>query len=109
MMTIQPLFEPGAGMNRRDILRAIALGGGIVAGELWIPGQRVISIPRIYTYTKTFGPFYMKDKDDELSCTNRERQNGSLHTSEAPFLQNGLISSVSLSMTRTDFLSLQAT
>lgn len=32
-------------MNRRDILRAIALGGGVVAGELWIPGQRVVSIP----------------------------------------------------------------
>lgn len=32
-------------MNRRDILRAMALGGGVVAGELWIPGQRVFSIP----------------------------------------------------------------
>lgn len=33
-------------MNRRDVLRAMALGGGIVAGELWIPGQRLISIPK---------------------------------------------------------------
>lgn len=33
-------------MNRRDILRAMALGGGVVAGELWIPGRRAFSIPR---------------------------------------------------------------
>lgn len=32
-------------ISRRDILRAMALGGGIVAGELWVPGARVISIP----------------------------------------------------------------
>ncbi len=31
--------------SRRDILRCLALGGAVVAGELWIPGQRVISIP----------------------------------------------------------------
>lgn len=32
-------------MNRRDILRAIALGGGIVAGELWVPGAKLILLP----------------------------------------------------------------
>jgi hypothetical protein len=32
-------------MLRRDILRALALGGAVVAGELWIPGKRLISIP----------------------------------------------------------------
>ena len=32
-------------MNRRDVLRAIALGGGIVAGELWIPGARKVFLP----------------------------------------------------------------
>ncbi len=33
--------------SRRQILRAFALGGSfVVAGELWIPGQRLISIPK---------------------------------------------------------------
>ena len=31
--------------SRREILRAIMLGGGIIAGELWWPGQKLISIP----------------------------------------------------------------
>lgn len=26
-------------MNRRDLLKALALGGGLIAGELWIPGK----------------------------------------------------------------------
>ncbi len=34
-------------MNRRQLLRAIALGGGLVAGEIWIPGQKLISIPKV--------------------------------------------------------------
>ena len=33
-------------MNRRDLLKGLAAGGIIVAGELWIPGQRLISIPK---------------------------------------------------------------
>lgn len=33
--------------SRRQILRAFALGGSfVVAGELWIPGQKLISIPK---------------------------------------------------------------
>ncbi len=31
--------------SRREVLRAMALGGAVVAGELWIPGQTLISIP----------------------------------------------------------------
>lgn len=31
--------------SRRQILRAFALGGGLIAGELWVPGARLISIP----------------------------------------------------------------
>ncbi len=31
--------------SRREMLRALALGGAVVAGELWIPGQKLISIP----------------------------------------------------------------
>lgn len=33
--------------SRREILRAFALGGMFVAGELWIPGKRFISIPKV--------------------------------------------------------------
>ncbi len=32
--------------SRREILRAATLGGMMIAGELWIPGQKLISIPR---------------------------------------------------------------
>ena len=31
--------------SRREILRAMMLGGGLIAGELWWPGQKLISIP----------------------------------------------------------------
>ncbi len=33
-------------ISRREILRAMALGGGLVAGKIWIPGQMLISIPK---------------------------------------------------------------
>jgi hypothetical protein len=38
-------------MNRRGFLAGLMAGGVIVAGELWIPGQKLISIPsgKIYT------------------------------------------------------------
>lgn len=32
-------------MNRRDFIRGIIAGGVVVAGELWVPGQKLISIP----------------------------------------------------------------
>lgn len=32
-------------MNRRELLKGLMAGGMIVAGELWIPGQKLISIP----------------------------------------------------------------
>lgn len=32
--------------SRRQFLQALALGGAVIAGEIWIPGQRLISIPR---------------------------------------------------------------
>ncbi len=38
-------------MNRRELLACLAAGGVVVAGELWMPGRKLISIPsgRIYT------------------------------------------------------------
>jgi hypothetical protein len=34
-------------MNRRTFLAGIAAGGIVVGGELWFPGQKLISIPKI--------------------------------------------------------------
>ncbi len=35
-----------ANYTRRELLRCLALGGAVVGGVLWIPGARLISIPR---------------------------------------------------------------
>ena len=32
-------------INRRDLLKCLAAGGMVVAGGLWIPGRKLISIP----------------------------------------------------------------
>lgn len=51
--------------SRREILRAAALGGGLIAGELWWPGKRLISVPNtsekfimplIYYYPRSCHP-----------------------------------------------------
>lgn len=38
-------------MNRRKFLQGLMAGGVIVAGQLWVPGQKLISIPsgKIFT------------------------------------------------------------
>lgn len=38
--------------SRREFLAAIAAGGMVVAGELWVPGRKLISIPshKIWTF-----------------------------------------------------------
>ncbi len=36
-------------MTRRELLRGLAAGGLMVAGELWFPGKKVISIPSRWT------------------------------------------------------------
>jgi hypothetical protein len=33
-------------MNRRQFFAGLAAGGIVVAGDLWIPGQKLISIPK---------------------------------------------------------------
>ena len=50
-----------AGFSRREFLAAIAAGGMVVAGELWVPGQKLISIPskKIWTF-------------DDASIVNRQ-------------------------------------
>lgn len=53
-------------ISRRSFLRGLALGGAVIAGELWIPGAKVISIPKTldvlkyktserYLYTEELG------------------------------------------------------
>ena len=39
--------------SRREFLAALAAGGAVIAGELWIPGQKTIFIPsnlKIWTF-----------------------------------------------------------
>lgn len=38
--------------SRREFLAGMAAGGMVVAGELWVPGQKLISIPskKIWTF-----------------------------------------------------------
>lgn len=45
-------------MNRRELLLGLAAGGTFIAGELWFPGKKLISIPKreSYTWTELFGP-----------------------------------------------------
>jgi hypothetical protein len=33
-------------MNRRELLQGLMAGGIVVAGELWMPGKKLISIPK---------------------------------------------------------------
>lgn len=35
----------GVGYSRRDLLKCLAAGGAVIAGELWVPGARKIFIP----------------------------------------------------------------
>ena len=39
-------------MNRRELLKGLMAGGVIIAGELWIPGKKLISIPN-YNFSPT--------------------------------------------------------
>lgn len=32
--------------SRREFMAAMAAGGAVIAGDLWIPGEKVISIPK---------------------------------------------------------------
>lgn len=37
--------------SRREFLAAMAAGGMVVAGDLWVPGEKLISIPRQKIWT----------------------------------------------------------
>jgi len=49
-------------MNRRELLKGLMAGGVIIAGELWIPGAKVISIPSKKAF---YGPSIFEMLDDE--------------------------------------------
>ena len=59
-------------ISRRSFLRAVALGGAVIAGELWIPGQKLISIPKSTGSRWDWGPRvyygYFTEKNVELIC-----------------------------------------
>ncbi len=38
-------------MNRRKFMAGLMAGGVVIAGKLWIPGQKLISIPKGKTFT----------------------------------------------------------
>ena len=40
-------------MNRRQLLKALAAGGVLTASGLWMPGQKLISIPKAGTCRMT--------------------------------------------------------
>ncbi len=42
-------------MNRRQLLQGLMAGGIIIAGELWIPGQKLISIPSGQVFGNEYG------------------------------------------------------
>ncbi len=56
--------------SRRQILRALALGGGVIVGELWWPGQKLISIPQgtelRYKATEHYGFGYTDIRASEM-------------------------------------------
>ena len=56
--------------SRRQILRALALGGGVIAGELWWPGRKLISIPSEqelrYKATEHYGFGYTDVRASEM-------------------------------------------
>lgn len=35
-------------LSRRQFFAALAAGGTVVAGELWVPGRKLISIPKVH-------------------------------------------------------------
>lgn len=54
--------------SRREILRAMMLGGGLIAGELWWPGKTLISIPEeqgplVYKATMRFSHGWVDERN----------------------------------------------
>ena len=41
-------------MNRRELLKCLAAGGVVVAGELWIPGEKTIFLPARERYLDNY-------------------------------------------------------
>lgn len=71
-------------MNRRQLLQALAAGGVIVAGELWIPGRKLISIPMpvshntksmwLFDSTPAFWDEQLDGPQIIISCWNGDSQ-----------------------------------
>jgi len=52
-------------MNRRELLKGLMAGGVIVAGELWIPGQKLISIPSKQFWGPPVSSFFRLSLEDQ--------------------------------------------
>lgn len=56
----------GVNHTRRQLLRAAALGGGLIAGELWVPGAKLISIPK----PRESWRFVSRYNNIEINCSS---------------------------------------
>ena len=84
-------------MNRRDLLKGLAAGGIFVAGELWIPGQKLISIPKpidysgkicfIETFTALPNGKWLKVLSNEVSIIHSEEWSFCPYVSLEPGMQ----------------------
>ena len=54
-------------MDRREFLAMMAAGGVVTAAGIWMPGQKLISIPRaVYANTVTLGGFHDFQEGDYI-------------------------------------------
>ena len=65
-------------MNRRELLKALAAGGVITAAGLWMPGSKLISIPKIIERPFPYGWIVTRetigDNDYKLISIERAKQ-----------------------------------
>lgn len=76
--------------SRREIMTAIMLGGGVIAGELWWPGQKLISIPAepeilVYRATMSFGHGWVDERG--VFGLSPVKEEGSIVTYDADILE----------------------
>lgn len=63
-------------MNRRELLKAIAAGCMITASGLWIPGQKLISIPS----PKRFGQYQFLNSGGEFLFNGEIRYSDAIYS-----------------------------
>ena len=67
-------------MNRRELLACLAAGGTVVAGELWFPGAKLISIPKkVWHFEELLHETLIRNLPDLMANIHRETQYGMLN------------------------------